>query len=800
MGPKELPSRDQLRDYNYAVAGHAGTMCDADGELFIKPCTQSEIDFYQSANRRHPEFADLMPLFMGSLTLSDPAADGVDEAVAGVISEVGDIKSTKEQIAASVAAQMANAPTNPQPVDNVTWVPTKGKKIKTDKAVVLENTTCGFKQANILDVKLGVRLWADDAPLQKKHRFDKISSETTHGNLGFRIAGMRVFRGSDDASELDEEGYKVYDKDYGRLSVNDDNVVDEFRRFVFNRTAGIDQELGKAVCVAFARDLGRVQEVMTRHESRMYSTSLLFVFEGDGEALRAAIEANNVLADSASGKSLLDRTKRMDSGIGLDDEDDDDFAQLEASLPQIYTLKLIDFAHAQWTPGQGPDENILTGPVASSTRTITLRPAWEWRFEAPPGRSLVLKVLSGTAEKDGVELAPRNAYTLSGIKSKILTWHGCELEVEGRCDDDFVAEYATPAANPANAYVNIHARLGEMRAAAARDGREGPRVLIAGPPNSGKTTVARTLTSYATRQGYQPIAVNTDPKDGMLSLPGTLSAGVFATVMDPEAADGWGSTPTSGPSVVPVKLPLVNYYGRSSAEDDPDFHKELVSRLAGSVSGRLSDDGDVRSSGIIVDSMGISEKSKVGLDLLAHVVEELSVNIVVVVGSTRIHAELTKRFASERTSLCEPILVVLLDRSEGVVEREESFMEHAREQTIKEYFFGDVRRALSPQIQQVDFDSLVIYKMSDYSKYDQESLAREEPSSLMQHWTLAVMHASTKDAPETVRAASVMGFVYVSDVDEERRKIKVLAPVGGRLGDRPLVWGKWPEPFMNLLG
>lgn len=70
----------------------------------------------------------------------------------------------------------------------------------------------------------------------------------------------------------------------------------------------------------------------------------------------------------------------------------------------------------------------------------------------------------------------------------------------------------------------------------------------------------------------------------------------------------------------------------------------------------------------------------------------------------------------------------------------------------------------------------------------------------MQHWTLAVMHASTKDAPETVRAASVMGFVYVSDVDEERRKIKVLAPVGGRLGDRPLVWGKWPEPFMNLLG
>ena len=70
----------------------------------------------------------------------------------------------------------------------------------------------------------------------------------------------------------------------------------------------------------------------------------------------------------------------------------------------------------------------------------------------------------------------------------------------------------------------------------------------------------------------------------------------------------------------------------------------------------------------------------------------------------------------------------------------------------------------------------------------------------MSHWTFAIMHASPKDPPETVRAASVMGFVYVSDVDEERRKIKLLSTVSGRLGDKPLVWGKWPEPYINLLG
>jgi polyribonucleotide 5'-hydroxyl-kinase len=62
------------------------------------------------------------------------------------------------------------------------------------------------------------------------------------------------------------------------------------------------------------------------------------------------------------------------------------------------------------------------------------------------------------------------------------------------------------------------------------------------------------------------------------------------------------------------------------------------------------------------------------------------------------------------------------------------------------------------------------------------------------------MYASPRDAPDTIRAASVMGFVYVADVDETRRKLKILAPVSGRLGDRPLIWGQWPEPFINLLG
>ncbi|KAK0386049.1 hypothetical protein NLU13_5886 [Sarocladium strictum] len=371
MGKREMPTRDKLVSYDYAVAGHAGTMCDPDGHFFIKPCTQAEVDFYQSATRRHPEFAEIMPLYMGTLQLEDPEHIQLDDSVTGLVTEDGALQAAKEELvhmvqeqvsaaAAAAVAQNGDASQSENLPVPAAWVPTRGKKIKTDKSVVLENASGAFKRPNILDVKLGVRLWADDAPQEKKTRFDKISRETTHANLGFRIAGMRVFRGSESNAELDDEEYMIYDKDYGRLHVNDDNVVQEFRKFIFNSTAGIDEELGKAVCDAFVRDLERVEAVLSSHETRMFSASLLFVFEGDGRALRNAIEKNNASVDALIEEQEQRSAKRVDSGIVMDDDPDSEL-DLEVELPAIYKLKLIDFAHAQWTPGQGPDENILKG-------------------------------------------------------------------------------------------------------------------------------------------------------------------------------------------------------------------------------------------------------------------------------------------------------------------------------------------------------------------------------------------------------------------------------------------------------
>ena len=108
-------------------------------------------------------------------------------------------------------------------------------------------------------------------------------------------------------------------------------------------------------------------------------------------------------------------------------------------------------------------------------------------------------------------------------------------------------------------YGNLHFALEKIREEAAVDGKDGPRVLVVGPENAGKTSLVKLLTAYATRCGHQPVAVNIDPKEGMLSIPGSLAAATFTSILDVE--EGWGSSPTNGPSPVPVKLPLVYYFG-----------------------------------------------------------------------------------------------------------------------------------------------------------------------------------------------------------------------------------------------
>jgi polyribonucleotide 5'-hydroxyl-kinase len=72
-----------------------------------------------------------------------------------------------------------------------------------------------------------------------------------------------------------------------------------------------------------------------------------------------------------------------------------------------------------------------------------------------------------------------------------------------------------------------------------------------------------------------------------------------------------------------------------------------------------------------------------------------------------------RRFSGYRTTTGETITLVKLDKSGGCVDRDDEFMRQTREAAIREYFFGDPKRTLSPHTQQVNFDDATIYKIRE---------------------------------------------------------------------------------------
>jgi len=211
---------------------------------------------------------------------------------------------------------------------------------------VLDNITHGFKRPNVLDIKLGVQLWDDAAKPEKRARLDKVSAVTTSGSLGFRIAGMRVYKGVPapevpeelkEYAEVDREGgYWMYNKMYGRKFVAED-INDGFEAYIYGQGKQVKElERAREVLAYFLGEVKDVTKVFESKESRMYSASILLVYEGDVE-------------EYAKTKA------KLRSAPAAEEEDE------EEDLPQLAAVKMIDFAHATWTPGEGPDENALKG-------------------------------------------------------------------------------------------------------------------------------------------------------------------------------------------------------------------------------------------------------------------------------------------------------------------------------------------------------------------------------------------------------------------------------------------------------
>jgi polyribonucleotide 5'-hydroxyl-kinase len=95
-----------------------------------------------------------------------------------------------------------------------------------------------------------------------------------------------------------------------------------------------------------------------------------------------------------------------------------------------------------------------------------------------------------------------------------------------------------------NAHHGINNLRNEARAAGAAPGAaaagpgpgsaQGPRVVVAGPTDVGKSTLCRMLLNWGVRAGYQPTYVDLDVGQGTVTAPGCLAATPVEVPIDVE--------------------------------------------------------------------------------------------------------------------------------------------------------------------------------------------------------------------------------------------------------------------------
>ncbi|KAI8372301.1 Pre-mRNA cleavage complex II protein Clp1-domain-containing protein [Choanephora cucurbitarum] len=401
--------------------------------------------------------------------------------------------------------------------------------------------------------------------------------------------------------------------------------------------------------------------------------------------------------------------------------------------------------------------------------------------------------MTGTAEIFGTELAIGATYTFTGRKAAVYTWHGCTLEVKGNC----LVEY-TANETPMTSYLNTHLALEQLRIQARKEpNARGPRVLVVGPHDVGKTSLCKILVSYALRQGGVPIYVSLDTTEGSITMPGAVTATSINNIIDVE--EGFGSSATTAASMGSSTMPLAYYYGFEHPDENVKLYKMVTSQLSEAIKQRMTIDEECRTSGFIVDTAGLIDQ--VGYDIIQHVIEDFEINVLVVLGHERLYSDMSKILQGK------PVAVVKLAKSGGVVERDRQFKTRLQRAKIHEYFYGTPKCELSPYSMLVNYDDIKIWRVGDViapssalplgmdSSSDETQVVRVDNYDMCLHSILAMLNAGQDEHENKLLGSNVAGFVYVSDVDEEKRKVTILSPSPGRLPKKHLLMGsfKWME-------
>ncbi|KJE90532.1 cleavage/polyadenylation factor ia subunit clp1p [Capsaspora owczarzaki ATCC 30864] len=419
----------------------------------------------------------------------------------------------------------------------------------------------------------------------------------------------------------------------------------------------------------------------------------------------------------------------------------------------------------------------VLGADTTPPRSFTLNAQHELRVEIDNEKRATITVLSGTAEIFGTELAVDRAYTFSGAKLAVFSWHGATVQIAGPTEVAYVSKET-----PMTSYVNTHAALEQLRIAAERMGSQsGPRVLIAGAGDVGKSSLCKILLSYAARSGRRPLYVDLDVGQGSISVPGVMATALVEKPVDVE--EGFSN-----------HIPLLYHFGHLSP-DNHSLYKSIMGRIATAVTRRCQSDAHTRHSGVIINTCGWIEGP--GFQFIMSAIDLFQVDVVLTIDSERLHHDIATAVNSSGTN--NQVAVVSLPKSGGVVSRPQVFRRKTRNERVKQYFYG-IKNDLFPSRTTIKLNDFVFVRigappvpasclpLGETPANNELKVITVTPSTDLLYTVLSV--SASPQVPSNLQSlvdTNVLGFVFVAAVNMDKKELTILAPSIGRLPSNVLI-------------
>ncbi|KAL9966563.1 hypothetical protein ACROYT_G024659 [Oculina patagonica] len=343
----------------------------------------------------------------------------------------------------------------------------------------------------------------------------------------------------------------------------------------------------------------------------------------------------------------------------------------------------------------------------------------ELRLEIPEEKGKAeLVLLQGQGEVFGTELIKNKKFTFkAGSKVAIFTWHGCTVEISGPLEVAYVSKET-----PMVMYLNLHMGLEQKRIKAENSTDEseiGPRVLVVGPVDVGKSTLCQLLLNYAVRMGRRPVFVDLDVGQGFIGIPGSMGALLIERPADIEEA---------------------------------------------------------RASGCIINTCGWVTGT--GYRILVHAAEAFDVDVIVVLDQERVYNDLKKQFGNKVQIVHLPksggVVVRSTETRRGARDgRVRNYFYGIKGNFYPHSFevrFADVKifKIGAPAVP----DSCLPLGMAP--DQNETKLVPVQPGRDLKHCVLALSAAESLE--EDLVTTNTIGFVVVNDVDLDRQTMVVLSP------------------------